>query len=443
MAGSSERQDGLAIVGVFLGVLAVLGTLFGVGLGLRAVDKADGVRASAGTGSSVSVTLSEFKIAPSMVTVAVGGSLDVTNKGTVVHNLTVKGKGLTTGDIKAGSSASLDVSSLAAGDYTIICSVPGHDAAGMTAMLMVTGNGAAVSSSTPTTAMSADAMDAAMTARTKEFPAKTAGLGAQEMAPKVLADGTKEFDLTASVFSWEVSPGKTVEAWGYNNQVPGPTIRVNVGDKIKIVLKNELPESTVIHFHGLTVPNAMDGVPDITQPSVKPGSSFTYEFTASGPMVGMYHSHYDAQKQVANGLLGAIYVGDVALPAGVPSLAVNMPMVLNDNGTIGFSLNGKSFPATAPIVAQQGEWIKVDYLNEGSQIHPMHLHGMPQLVIAQDGYPLAAPQLEDTVTVAPGQRVSVLVHATEKGAWAWHCHILAHAETEQGMYGMVTALVVQ
>jgi FtsP/CotA-like multicopper oxidase with cupredoxin domain len=85
----------------------------------------------------------------------------------------------------------------------------------------------------------------------------------------------------------------------------------------------------------------------------------------------------------------------------------------------------------------------VDYLNEGAQIHPMHLHGMPQLVFAQDGYPRPQPQWEDTVSVAPGQRVSVLVHATELGTWAWHCHILPHAEREDGMFGMVTALVVQ
>jgi FtsP/CotA-like multicopper oxidase with cupredoxin domain len=84
----------------------------------------------------------------------------------------------------------------------------------------------------------------------------------------------------------------------------------------------------------------------------------------------------------------------------------------------------------------------VHYLNEGSQIHPMHLHGLDQVVIAKDGHPLPAPQTMDTVTVAPGERYTVLVKATVPGAWAWHCHILSHAETEKGMFGMVTALVV-
>jgi FtsP/CotA-like multicopper oxidase with cupredoxin domain len=282
-----------------------------------------------------------------------------------------------------------------------------------------------------------------MAVRTNAFPAETAAHGAQELEPTVLAGGTKQFELTATEFDWEVEPGKIVKAMGYNGQVPGPTLRVDVGDKVQIVLHNELEESTVIHYHGLYVPNAMDGVPDITQLPVKPGDSFTYEFTAREAQVAMYHSHHNAQVQVPNGLLGAFYVGQMPLPADVTALALDAPMILNDAGTIGFSLNGKSFPATAPIVAKLGEWIKIDYMNEGLQLHPMHLHGMPQMVIARDGYPLAEPQLVDTVTVAPGERVSVLVHATEPGVWAWHCHILTHAERSDGMFGMVTALVVE
>jgi FtsP/CotA-like multicopper oxidase with cupredoxin domain len=144
---------------------------------------------------------------------------------------------------------------------------------------------------------------------------------------------------------------------------------------------------------------------------------------------------------VPDGLVGAFLIGNEPVPAGV-QVSQEVPMVLNDAGVIGLSLNGKSFPATAPIVAKVGEWIQVDYMNEGLQIHPMHLHGMPQLVIAKDGYP-QVPHLEDTLLVAPGERVSVLVHATEPGTWAWHCHILTHAEREDGMFGMVTALVVK
>jgi FtsP/CotA-like multicopper oxidase with cupredoxin domain len=113
---------------------------------------------------------------------------------------------------------------------------------------------------------------------------------------------------------------------------------------------------------------------------------------------------------------------------------------------IGFSLNGKSFPATAPIVAKAGETVEIHYMNEGQQIHPMHLHGIMQLVTAKDGNPLPQPYLADTVSVAPGERYTVLVKPTaeQKGVWAYHCHILSHAEHDDGMmFGMVTTFIVQ
>jgi FtsP/CotA-like multicopper oxidase with cupredoxin domain len=393
--------------------------------------------------SGVEVTLSEFSISPAMINVDAGGSLTVHNAGKVTHNLTIQGTSLATPDIPAGGTEHLDVSSLKAGSYTVYCAIPGHKGAGMVGMLMVGGGSATQASSTGGVNTAANnAIDNKMASVTKSFPAKTAGVGAQVMAPVILPDGTKEFDLTAKITDWEVSPGKVVKAWTYNGTVPGPTIKVNDGDKVRVVLKNELPESTVIHFHGIEVPNAMDGVPDITQPAVKPGESFTYEFTAHGPAVGMYHSHHHAEHQVPDGLAGAFLVGDEPVPPGV-TVSQQVPMVLNDAGVIGLTLNGKSFPATAPIVAKQGDWVEVNYFNEGLQIHPMHLHGLPQLVIAEDGFPVPNPYQVDTLEVAPGQRFTVLVHATDKGVWAYHCHILNHAEGDNGMFGMVTAFIVQ
>jgi len=127
----------------------------------------------------------------------------------------------------------------------------------------------------------------------------------------------------------------------------------------------------------------------------------------------MYHSHFDAVKQVPNGLAGAFIIGDEPLPAGV-MVAQRQIFMLNDSGTIGLTINGKSFPVTAPLAAHLGDWVEVDYLNEGQLIHPMHLHELPQLVIAKDGWPLANPEMEDTVTVAPGERYTVLVHAERR-----------------------------
>jgi FtsP/CotA-like multicopper oxidase with cupredoxin domain len=188
----------------------------------------------------------------------------------------------------------------------------------------------------------------------------------------------------------------------------------------------------------------MDGVPDVTQPPVKPDEEFVYEFVAERSQVSMYHSHHHAEHQVPDGLLGVLLVGDVPLPNGREPVTQEIPMVLNDAGVIGLTLNGKSFPATAPIIGRPGETVQIHYYNEGLQIHPMHLHGLVQTVIAKDGLPVA-PFEVDTLNVAPGERWTVLVtpRADQGGVWAFHCHILTHAERDDGMFGMVTTYVVQ
>ena len=447
----------ISITRLATAIFSALALMFSVGALIVAADNnnsGQGKAVQAGTvkqtsavldGSAIpatatAVTLKEFSIDPKMVMVDQGGVLKVTNKGAAPHTLSVEGTDLVTPELQPNATAGLSLASLATGNYKLSCTIPGHKAAGMSAELMVMAGGAAAHSATAP--MNADQMDATMAARTKAFPAKTEGLGGQLLPPKVLPDGTKQFDLTAKIVDWELEPGKIVKAWTYNGVVPGPTLKADVGDKVRIVIKNELPESTAIHFHGLTTPNAMDGVPDITQEPIKPGATFTYEFTAKGPAVGMYHSHQNAVVQVPNGMAGAFLVGQIPVPQGV-TVAQELPFMLNDAGTIGLSINGKSFPATAPIVAKQGDYLLVHYLNEGVMAHPMHLHGMTQRVIAKDGIPLQFPYDADTILVGPGERYTVLVHATEPGIWAWHCHILPHAEREDGMFGMVTAMIVK
>jgi FtsP/CotA-like multicopper oxidase with cupredoxin domain/plastocyanin len=440
-------------IGMGAWMFASLALILGLGalvVAGQALTRSDDAKSIANASNGTQVSLTEFAVDPSTIAVDTGGSLTVKNGGTVVHNLAVKGTDLKTSDIAPGDSESLDVASLKAGMYTAYCQIPGHEGAGMTAMLHVGMGGASVpAASSAATKAQNDQQDAVMKqpvdAYTKQLTdgANTKGVGAQVLAPKVLPDGTKEFDLTAAITDWEVSPGKTVQAWTYNGTVPGPTIKVDPGDHVRVVLDNQLPQSTAIHFHGITVPNAMDGVPDITQPPVKPGETFTYDFVAAqNAEVGMYHSHHHAEHQVPDGLMGAFIVGSEPLPAGVAPTQ-EVPMVLNDAGVIGLTLNGKSFPATAPVVAKQGEWVEIHYMNEGLQIHPMHLHGLPQLVIAKDGFPTPTPYEVDTLNVAPGERYTVLVHATAPGVWAWHCHILTHAEGDQGMFGMVTTFIVQ
>jgi FtsP/CotA-like multicopper oxidase with cupredoxin domain len=286
----------------------------------------------------------------------------------------------------------------------------------------------------------ADAMDAMHEKGIKAFPAKTAGMGNQLMQP-TMDKGVKVFELTAKKMQWETEPGHMVEAWAYNDQVPGPQIRVKEGDRVRVILHNELPESTAVHFHGLELPNDMDGVPFITQPPVKPGQSFTYEFIVPNAGSNMYHSHHNSAKQVGLGLLGAFIV-EPKQKATHDHVDVDEVLILND-GMHGYTFNGKSFPATQPLVAKLGQKMRIRFMNEGMMIHPMHLHGMHMTVVAKDGWDVPAPWKCDTLNIAPGERWDVLVNCNNPGTWAFHCHILPHAESEHGMFGMVTALVVQ
>ena len=210
-------------------------------------------------------------------------------------------------------------------------------------------------------------MDAGHEAGVKAFPAPTAGKGAQPLAPEIAA-GVKVFKITASEIDWEITPGVKKTAFAYNGAVPGPTIRVTEGDRVRLILKNNLKESTSIHFHGLLIPNNMDGVPFITQPPVKPGESFTYEFTARNPGSHMYHSHHAADRQVPLGLLGAFII-EPKNRSAEPKVSQDQILILND-GFFGYTINGKGFPATAPIVAKNGEWIRVRFMNEGSDDPP-------------------------------------------------------------------------
>jgi manganese oxidase len=270
----------------------------------------------------------------------------------------------------------------------------------------------------------------------------TEGKGNQLLAPR-MDGGVKVYELTASRIQWEVEPGRKVEAWAYNGQVPGPQIRVREGDRVRVILKNQLTESTAIHFHGLELPIDQDGVPFITQPPVKPGETYTYEFTAPIGNAGshMYHSHHNAAVQVGSGLLGAFIV-EPRRPRAIEKVDVDYVMIIND-GVHGYTLNGKGFPATEPIIAKRGQKVRIRFMNEGMMIHPMHLHGMHMTVIDKDGWAQPAPWKCDTLNVAPGERWDVIVNCNNPGVWAFHCHILPHAESQHGMFGMVTALIVQ
>lgn len=429
----------------FLPVAAFLGVIgFGVGVIATAAYDSSGPIGGAPTSAAgtegaqiVEVELGDLFIKPVQLQAESGSvRFQVTNNGQTEHNFAIETLGRTE-MIPPGDVATLEVPSTEPGTYNFLCEVPGHADSGMKGTLVVGKSSGDSGTDQAGHGMSAKEMALQDAEVTASFPAETKGVGGVELEPDIV-DGVKVFELTADEIKWEVSPGEFKEAWAYNGMVPGPQIRAELGDRVRIVLHNKLAEPTTIHFHGMTVPADMDGVPGISQDAVLPGESFSYEFTIRNTGSNMYHSHFGAQKQVPMGLLGAMIVPD----PDDPQVDQDVTMVLND-GPLGFTLNGKGFPATAPIVVDQGDTLRIRYMNEGLLIHPMHLHGIPQKVVAMDGHILPTPHLEDTVLVAPGQRVDVIVKATELGIWAFHCHILSHAESETGMFGMVTAMIVQ
>ena len=453
---SEERGSGVFVAGFFLAALGlVVAPLALIGI-ISAVRDTGGGAGTVATVSTANITLKEFAIGGTLTAPAGAVTLAVTNAGAQVHNLYLKG-GKGTNDLQPGTSANLALGTIEPGTYTISCLIPGHEAAGMVADFVVTAANAGSATSTASADHSGHvdyaALDKAMADSILKFPAPTKGQGNQELAPKILSDGTRQFDLTTEIVDWEVSPGKIVKAWAYNGIVPGPLLRTNVGDKVKLVVTNKLPMGTDIHVHGIAMPFEMDGVAPITQKLIEPGTTFTYSFVTDKVAVAMYHAHNHAQMQVTNGLFGAFIVGQEPLPAGrtiggvtIPSnikVSQEIPMVLNDAGVIGLSLNGKSFPATQPYKAKVGDWIEIHYFNEGLQIHPMHQHRFPQLVIAKDGFPLDQPYWVDTLSVAPGERYTVLMQPDLKGTWVWHCHILNHVESDAGAFGMLTAFIVE
>jgi plastocyanin len=452
----SESIFAKSILGMMMIAVAVSALVLGV-VAVLAINSDSTAESSSGA-SSVEVTLTEFKVTFNPSVVPAGDvTFTVTNNGTVDHNFAIPSLNARTAMLKAGESTTLEVKGLVVGEVEYLCEVAGHSAAGMTGKLSVVESGGdmtmASSGNPMASSVSWQQMDKMMEDVAMKYPAKTSGIGNAELPYTMSDDGFKVFSLTAKVIPWEVEPGKFVDGWSYNGMIPGPVIRANVGDKIRIVLKNELPESTSLHLHGVRVPNSMDGVDPYTQKPIEPGATFSYEWTATEPSVGMYHSHHNAQVQVPNGLAGAILIGDwkaMAMTAagGRTKDANNVAeqevvMVLNDSGTIGLSLNGKSFPATSPYSLAVGESMVVHYYNEGNMTHPMHLHQPSGLVVAKDGKVLESPFWADTLNVAPGERWTVVYTPKDAGVWAWHCHILTHAETPEGMRYMVTALIVK
>lgn len=267
--------------------------------------------------------------------------------------------------------------------------------------------------------------------------------GAQSLAPHI-DDGVKVFDLVTSVIRWQILPRVSVDAYAFNGQVPGPTLRFRQGDRVRINITNRLPESTTVHWHGLVLPNVMDGPANITQKPIENGQLYRYEFTAVQAGTFLYHSHDHIDRQQALGLYGALII-DPANPADELKAdheytielqewlirdGLTYPAMPMDGGQPNFfTINGRAFPSTDTIKMNVGETLKVRFIGSNNGfIHPMHIHGGPFVVVARDGETLtpAARFKADTINVGPGQRYDVIWTALKPGKWMIHCHIGHH-----------------
>ena len=266
--------------------------------------------------------------------------------------------------------------------------------------------------------------------------------------PWTMEDGFKTFRLVAEPVKREFAPGLVVNCWGYNGQTPGPTIEAQEGDRVRIYVTNKLPEPTSVHWHGVILPNGMDGVSGLTQKSIQPGDTFKYEFPLRQHGTQMYHPHFDEMVQMAMGMMGLFVIHPrtaetphVDRDFGImlsewfvkPGAATPDPTVMSDFNLLTF--NSRVFPGTEPLVVRRGQRVRIRIGNLSSMdAHPIHLHGHSVRVTGTDGgqIPLSAQWPETTVMVPVGSTRDVEFVADHPGDWALHCHITHHVMNQMG-----------
>jgi FtsP/CotA-like multicopper oxidase with cupredoxin domain len=254
-------------------------------------------------------------------------------------------------------------------------------------------------------------------------------------------DGVKEFRLIAQPVKRELARGMVINAWGYNGSTPGPTIEAVVGDRVRIFVKNELPEWTTVHWHGIRVPNGMDGVGGLTQPQIPPGKTGVYEFTFEDAGTYMYHPHADEMVQLAMGMMGMVIVHpkdpneravdrdfaimlhawDVQPGTATPQVATMLDFNM-------WTFNSRLFPAIDPMLARLGDRVRVRIGNLSMDSHPIHLHGYHFRQTATEGgwIPEGAQWPMATISVPVGTTAAIEWVADRPGDWAFHCHKSHH-----------------
>ncbi len=254
--------------------------------------------------------------------------------------------------------------------------------------------------------------------------------------------------LVAEPVQHEFAPGLSAECWGYNGGTPGPTIECTQGDTLRLYVTNRLPEPTTVHWHGIILPNGMDGVAGLNQRPIAVGETFVYEFNLRYSGTFMYHSHYDEMTQIALGMAGMLIVHP-RVPRGAPvardfvlmthewkvEVGAQRPdaNAMNDFNVLTF--NSRLFPGTEPLVVGRGERVRIRLGNLSPMSHhPIHIHGVSFRETATDGgdVPSSAQRPETTVLVPVGSTRVIEFIPEELGDWAMHCHMTHHIMTQMG-----------
>ncbi len=257
----------------------------------------------------------------------------------------------------------------------------------------------------------------------------------------------KEFHLVAEPVVREFAEGMKVNLWGYNGQSPGPTIEAVEGDKVRIFVTNKLPEHTTVHWHGMIVPCGMDGVGGLTQPHIKRGKTFVYEFELKRSGTFMYHPHADEMVQMAMGMMGlfVVHPREVKFHPVDRDFAFLLSTYRVDPGTSlprvnemtefnMWTFNSRVFPGIDPLPVRLGDKVRVRIGNLSMTNHPIHLHGHSFAVTCTDGGWIAdSAQIPETTTDVPVGAVRAFeVIADNPGDWALHCHKSHHTMNAMG-----------
>jgi FtsP/CotA-like multicopper oxidase with cupredoxin domain len=254
--------------------------------------------------------------------------------------------------------------------------------------------------------------------------------------PWKMVGGVKEFHLVAEPIKREFAKGMVINCWGYNGQSPGPTIEAVEGDRVRILVSNKLPEPTSVHWHGIHLPNGMDGVGGLTQPHIKPGETYAYELTLKQNGTFMYHPHSDEMVQMAMGMEGFLIIHPRKPERQIdrdfciflqewfvaPGSATPNPNIMTDFNL--FTFNSRVYPGTAPLVIKRNQRVRIRFANLSMDSHPIHFHGHTWWITGTDGGPIpkSAWIPETTVNVAPGTTRDVEFVANNPGDWPLHCH---------------------